>query len=83
MDIFTMSLLVANALAVIVSKSSRFFVEGVIAVSITSAFFKPRVLIVFFYKVRFFLAFFRHYNLTPGLVYGDNNSRQPGATAYV
>ena len=47
MDIFTMSLLGANALAVIVSKSSRFIVEDVIAVSITSAFFKPRVLIVF------------------------------------
>jgi hypothetical protein len=57
MDIFTISLLGANALAVIVSKSSRFVVEGVIAASITSAFFKPRVLIVFFIKYAFFLFF--------------------------
>ena len=35
----------------------KFFVEGVIAVSITSAFFKPRALIVFFIKYAFFLLF--------------------------
>jgi len=57
MDIFTMALLGASALAVIASKGLRFVVEGVMAVSITSAFFKPRVLIVFFIKYAFFLLF--------------------------